>query len=127
MRPVLEFILALSLIVALAFLISKGTMESAVQRQELQEKIESLLGQDEVTLTDLVAELGQPDELTTATCEGAQCLKAIWDLSLPTWACWRRLIVVLNERQRTVFFSEMKEIIPVGDSKDRLRCIEAPN
>lgn len=126
MRPVIEFLVALIVVISLAVLISEGTVETVKQRDELQEKIDELLGREAVTLTDFVDAFGAPDDLTKVTCEGEACLKAIWDLSTATRRCWKRLVVVLSEGKRRIFMAETREIASVGQPPEEVRCVEVP-
>lgn len=126
MQETLQLLLAVAVITILAFLITQSTSDAVQQRIRLEEQIEGLLMRDEVTLTDFIDVLGQPRSLETVTCEGVKCIKAVWDLSYATVECWKRLVVVLNEEKRRVFFSEFIDLVVAERSLEGVRCVEAP-
>lgn len=126
MRDILAFLLGLALIISMAVLITRGTAEVIAQREALEAKIEDLLEREEVTLADFIEALGEPQSLDTVTCQGAKCLKASWDLSYATRDCWKRLSVVINEQQKSIFFAELIDLAVIERKGEEIRCVEAP-
>jgi hypothetical protein len=126
MQETLQLLLVVAVITIIAFLITQSTSDAVQQRIRLEEQIQELLVQDEVTLADFIDVLGQPKSIETVTCEGTKCIKAVWDLSYATVECWKRLVVVLNEEKRRVFFSEFIDLVVVQRSLEGVRCVEAP-
>ena len=126
MRELLAFLLGLALIVSIAFLIVRGTAEVTQQREQLEMKIKDLLERDGVTLAHFIEALGAPKSVNVVTCSGTKCIRATWDLSYATRDCWKRLSVVLNEEQRSVFFAEMTDLMVIERQGRETRCAEAP-
>ncbi len=126
MQETLQLLLVVAVITIIAFLITQSTSDAVEQRFRLEEQIQKLLVRDEVTLTDFIDVMGQPKSIEAVTCEGTKCIKAIWDLSYATVECWKRLVVVLNEEKRQVFFSEFLDLAVAERSIEGVRCVEAP-
>lgn len=126
MRDIVAFLLALALIISIAVLITRGTAEVIAQREALEAKIDDLLEREQVTLADFIEAFGEPQSLEAVTCQGAKCLKATWDLSYATRDCWKRLSVVINEQQRSVFFAELIDLAVIERKDNQVRCVEAP-
>jgi hypothetical protein len=127
MRPAIELLLILALLISIAFLVTRGISEVRAQREELEAKISELLGREEVTLADFIEALGEPRSISVVTCEGTKCIKAAWDLSYATRECWKRLVVILNEEEKRIFYSEMQDLTVISREDGEARCIEAPN
>lgn len=126
MRELLQLVLAVAVVTVLAFLIVQTTTDAVSQRERLIETIEDLLTRESVTLIDFIEALGQPKSLEPVTCDGAKCVKAVWDLSYASVECWKRLVVILNEEAERVFYSELTDLVVVSRSEEGARCIEAP-
>jgi hypothetical protein len=126
MREMLMLLLTLALAVMIAFLVVRSSTEAAQQRERLETRIKELLQREQVTLADFLEAFGEPRSVTSVACEGTTCLKASWDLSYATRACWKRLIVVLNEQTRKVFFAEQKNLAVIEREGSNVRCVEAP-
>lgn len=124
MRSVVEFFVALAVVIGLATAIASSVAPPTTTRSERQARIDELLSRDEVELVDFVAAFGPPQRITEVPCAGASCIRAQWDLSLGSRMCWRRLIVVLNEAERTIFRAQQVPIAPVGNPEEGLRCKE---
>lgn len=122
----LEFALVVAVLAVLALTIAQSTTRIAEERIQLKEQIEALLKRDEVTLVDFVELLGNPDEMEIVTCDGAKCVKAVWDLSYGTVECWKRLVVVLKEETKRVFYSEFIDLIVIERTEEGAICREAP-
>jgi hypothetical protein len=91
--------------------------------------IDSLVKLDHVALSDFIEKLGEPDNVTNVMCEQNRCIKARWDISTVYVRCWKRLQVILNEEQKTLFYSEviaLKEIKVKDGSVESEMCAEAP-
>ena len=122
----LEFALAIAVVAVLALSIAQSATRLAERRVQLEERVEALLERDAVTLLDFVELLGDPDELAVVACDGAKCVKAVWNLSYKSVDCWKRLVVVLNEEERRVFYAEWVDLIVIERTEAGAVCREAP-
>ncbi len=126
MRPVWEMLLILALIVSIGLLVSRSVTETRAQQDQLEAKIQELLQREEVALADFIEALGEPDGLSVVTCDGTKCVRAFWDLSYAFRECWKRLIVVLHEEKKRVFFAETKELVVIQKTPEETRCAQVP-
>ncbi len=126
MRELLQLVLVAAVIGVFAFLITQTATDAVSQRERLLDTLDDLLTRESVTLVDFIEALGQPKSLETVTCEGVKCIKAVWDLSYATVECWKRLIVILNEEEQSVFYSELIDLVVLRRSEEGTRCVEAP-
>lgn len=127
MKSVAEFLIAIAVIIGLATAISSSIAPPTSTRSDLQATIDDLLGRDEVTLSAFVEELGEPKDVQNVPCAGSTCIEATWDIGIGSNPCWQRLVVVLNEGDRTIFMADQFPIAAVGsEDEGGLRCVEVP-
>jgi len=125
MKSVVEFLIAIAVIIGMATAISSSITPPETTRSDLQATIDDLLTRDEVTLSAFVAELGEPKNVKNVPCAGNTCIQATWDIGIGSNPCWQRLVVVLNEAERNVFMAEQLPIAAIGsEDEGDLRCVE---
>jgi len=124
-KSVAEFLIAIAVIVGMATAISSSITQPETTRSDVQATIDDLLSRDEVTLSAFVDAFGEPKAVENVPCAGNTCIEVTWDLGIGSSPCWQRLVVVLNEDERTVFMADQLPIAAVGsEDEGNLRCVE---
>ncbi|MFB6286600.1 MAG: hypothetical protein ABEK03_08500 [Candidatus Bipolaricaulia bacterium] len=124
MKSVAEFLIAIAVIIGMATAISSSITQPETTRSDVQATIDDLLSRDEVTLSAFVDALGEPKSVENTPCAGNTCIEATWDIGIGSNPCWKRLVVTLNEEERTIFMAEQLPIAAVGSKEEGdLRCV----
>jgi hypothetical protein len=125
MRSPSEIVIVLGLLIAILLISTR--IATTVEQDKLTDRITSLLQLKRGSIADFVEVLGEPKTVAAITCAGVKCTRAVWDLSLPTRPCWRRVVVVINEEEKTVFMAFMENLIYAGWGAKGVICAAVPS
>lgn len=89
-------------------------------------KVNALAEKQQGTLADYSQILGEPKTLRRVACAGAQCTRAVWDISPRGKPCWKRFIVVLNDQNQQVFMTLTEELRLVEYGLNGPVCVVQP-
>jgi hypothetical protein len=125
MQPSSEFIIILGVFVLILLFVSSIADKST---QELWEtRIEFLLTKESTTLAEFSEVLGEPKSIERVPCGSQFCTKSFWDVALASNACWKRVVLVIDESTSNVIWSMSEKLIQYSRGVSGPICAASPS
>ena len=115
------------LFVATTKVVNYSLEQETIAAEEMQLQIDEVLARESFSLSDFVEKFGEPNNVNTVNCAEERCIKARWDLSTRFVLCWKKLEVVLNEDQQSLYYYEVGDLLEVEvqqNGQDVILCLD---